>query len=323
MELFIKSTHIVEQSYNDVYEDIGRGRRAGMFYIMFNEGFSIGQFNQHRYLGPNYAPAKDSSVLRIALLGDSYVEGFQVFDRHHFRAILEKQLSEKLKHKVEILNFGRSGFDIGDMYAYNQTFVKEFSPDYSLFFVSNADFYPQFTDPLRLKVRVDNDSLMVEKGYPESYIQLYDKTKIFIQHSNILNMLNNDKKTIKSQGFLPLMLEKFYPFGQEEIDSSHYIFNTQIPDITKKIFESLDVCKTIVVNRDAIPLQVQKMALVENNQLLFINLTDTLNVLIENGIDPHYWKATNKHGHWNHEAHKAVGAFLAEKLSAIIENKEN
>lgn len=319
LEVFIQSAHIVEKSYNDVYEDIGRGRRADMSYFMFNEGFSIGRFNRYRYLGPDYPPNKDTEVLRIALLGDSYVEGFQVFDRHHFRSVLEEQLSKKLNKKVEVLNFGRSGFDIGDMYAYNQTFVNEFSPDYTLLFVSNDDFYPQFTDPLRLKVRMNSDSLVVEKGFPKSYIQLYNKTKLLIQHSSLLNMLNNGRKTINSQGLLPILLEKFYPAGKAQEDAYLGNGNKVIPEISARIFKNLDTCRTIIIHRDAERMMPKQENLIIQHHLQYIDLRDTLNILVKNGYDPHYWKATKKRGHWNHEAHQAVGKFIAEKLAKKIE----
>ena len=58
LELYLSSTHIVDPAYNEMYNDIGRGRRANFKYIMFNEGFTIGEFNGNRYLGPNYPKEK-------------------------------------------------------------------------------------------------------------------------------------------------------------------------------------------------------------------------------------------------------------------------
>ena len=59
---------------------------------------------------------KSANVLRIALIGDSYIEGFQLFERHHFKTYLEQKLSQKLKKKVEVLNFGIGGADLRGMY---------------------------------------------------------------------------------------------------------------------------------------------------------------------------------------------------------------
>jgi lysophospholipase L1-like esterase len=319
LELFIQQTHIVDRSYNDVYEDIGRGRRANMPYMMFNEGFSIGRFNKYRYLGPDYPPEKDRSVIRIALLGDSFVEGFQVFNRDHFRSVLEAELSKKLAMPVEVLNFGRSGFDIGDMYAYKESFVEEFAPDYTLLFVANVDFYPQFTDPLRLKVRMSKDSLIIEKGFPRSYIALYNRTKILTQHSSLLNILNNGRKTIKTQGLLPILFEKFYPVRKTQVAASPSNTEKKIPEITAKIFASFDTANTIIINRDVDVLAKEQRELVDSNHLRYIDLKDTLDILVKKGIDPYYWKSTKKRGHWNHKAHEAVGIFLADELAKQID----
>jgi len=48
--------------------------------------------------------------------------------------------------------------------------------------------------------------------------------------------------------------------------------------------------------------------------LLHIDLSDTLQSMKEQGIDPNFWKATKKYGHWNHEGHKAVANYIAKEL---------
>ena len=49
-----------------------------------------------------------------------------------------------------------------------------------------------------------------------------------------------------------------------------------------------------------------------------IDPAPALRKLEQNGINPHYWKATNKIGHWNHPANKEVGEYLANELVKII-----
>jgi len=212
LDVFIDITGISDKSYNDVYDDIGRGRRAGVEFTIFGEGFSIGSFNQYRYLGPGYGQEKPVNTIRIALLGDSFVEGFQVFDRSHFRRILEEELEDKGLNNIQILNFGRSGFDIGDMYAYNERFVKTFNPDISLFFISGGDLKPLFNDPLRLKVYHINDSLQIKEDFPPNYIIAFNRLKWLIQNSTIFNMLNNGRKLAMEEGMLKILLDKLYPY---------------------------------------------------------------------------------------------------------------
>ena len=322
LEVFISNTYIVNKSLNDVYADIGRGRRTNMFYVMFNEGFSMGRFNKFRYMGAEYPKEKDVNTLRIALIGDSFVEGFQVFDRDHFRRIIEVELSEKLNQNVEVLNFGRSGFDIGDMFAYNQTFVKEFNPDFSLFFLSNNDLIPRFSDPLRMKVRLKDDSLIVVKDYPSNYIQIFNRTKYLIQNSTIFTMLNSGHKLVKSDEFLHIIFDKFYPNKLEsdnEYSNSFSEIPFALPELTLGIVDNLNSAKDIIVNKDIKSLNQEMVSEIRRHTINYIDLQDTLYYMKENQVDPYYWKATKKTGHWNHQAHKAVGEYLAKSLYQIIQ----
>ena len=311
LEFFVSVTFIAEQSNNDVYNDIGRGRRAGFQYVKFGEGFSIGQFNEYRYMGPGYPYKKKSGTIRIALLGDSYVEGFQVFDRNHFRKLLEEELKRKLNQDVEILNFGRSGFDLADMYCYNESFVSAFNPDVSLYFISNADLYPKMTDPLQLTLKFANDSLVVSKQFPIQYIQVFNKTKWLIQHSSILNMLNNCRKIANAEGVMPILFDKLYPISTEE---SSLEKKFKLPVITAEIVNNMDPDQDIIVNRDNKNLELEFLELLNENELSLIQVSDTINYMKENGVDPNYWIATKKYGHWNQNGHKAVALFIADRL---------
>lgn len=52
---------------------------------------------------------------------------------------MEQKLTKILNKKVEVLNFGRSGFDFADMYAYEERIVAPFHPNLVLYFLSEAD----------------------------------------------------------------------------------------------------------------------------------------------------------------------------------------
>jgi hypothetical protein len=134
LDIFAQKAYIETKSTTDFTNEYGRCRKANMDYVFFNEGFSMGNFNKGRYLHTFYPVEKPTNTIRIAALGDSYVEGFQVFERDHFLKLTEQKLNKDLKDSVQILNFGRSGFDFGDMYAYYETMVKDYNPDIVLFF---------------------------------------------------------------------------------------------------------------------------------------------------------------------------------------------
>ena len=211
LELFVHTAQIEGTSPTDFDELIGRKRRANLDFTFFNEGFSMGAVNKYSYLGPPNNPEKPDGTLRLAFLGDSFVESFQLFRRDQFYQVLIDELSEKLAVNVEVLNFGRSGFDLADMYAYQHRLVSQFNPDFVFYFLSTADLSCTQTDPLIPKVIIKSDSLVVTNDLmPKSYLSTFNKTKVFTQNSSILSMANNCRKLVLAGKFWPKMLDRFY-----------------------------------------------------------------------------------------------------------------
>jgi hypothetical protein len=323
LETFVKNAQIEGTSTTDFDNILGRKKRGNYNFTFFNEGFSMGSFNKYSYLGPCYDYSKPKGTLRIAILGDSFVESFQLFRRNQFHSIIEENLSLILNKNVEVLNFGRSGFDLADMYAYKERFVNKFHADYVLFFLSNRDLLCKQTDPLIPKVVEENGQVFVTNEFiPKSYLSKYNKTKIFTQNSCIMAMINNSRKLIVAGKFFPKILDKFYP--KSEIQNKHNITEIiHIPPIAYSITNNLEDNVIIVkIGKDKLPNEY--MSLLKNNNLRYIDIRDTLNILENNGIETNYWPVTNTYGHWNHKAHQAIGSFLSKKLSQFFnEDKKN
>jgi hypothetical protein len=79
--------------------------------------------------------AKPPGVFRIAVVGDSNVESLQVERKDNFCSQLEQSLSKDLKQKVEVLNFGVSSYNLGQMLLRLKTLALDFAPDMVLFVV--------------------------------------------------------------------------------------------------------------------------------------------------------------------------------------------
>jgi len=325
-DLFIKSSYISMVSISDFYSDIGRGNRKDLNFVYFNEGFGIGRINEHRYLGEANPLNKPDKNVRFVLLGDSYVESFQVFERDYFGNIAEKILSRKYSDlNFEFLNFGRSGFDIANIYAYQKTFAEKFDPDFYLFFISNAVLTPKNLDPLLPKILLKNDSLIISFNFDQSQISSFERSKFFIQNFSFLQMINNSWKKSAYTPMLPIFFEKFY-----------FLFNpyqelSQIPEdnkafvlspITLKIFESLDPAKVIIVNNGYSKLHEPINELCQSRNLHVIDLSDLLSKAKESGNDLNYWKTTGKRGHWNHQGHEIIGKYITDRIIEITKNFE-
>ncbi len=315
LDQFVYLANIQGTSPNDFDTVIGRKRRANLDFTYFNEGFAMGRFNEYEYLGPGYPIEKEKGHLRIAVLGDSYVESFQVFRRNQFHTVIEDELSEAIGRTVEVLNFGRSGFDFADMYAYQRRFVDRFAPDIIIYMISDGDLICTQDDPLIPKVVNRNGNLVVTNDeMPKGYLHTFQKTKIFTQCSSVFNMLNNARKLIHTGAFWHKMLGKFYTKPEQELITQDSL---SVSSIAYNILANLD-SNVLIVNRGKTDFPFKFKQEIKNQRLFLFRTKDTLEILQKNGSDPYYWGVTNTYGHWNHVAHHTVGLYLSRRLEQIL-----
>ncbi len=293
--------------------------------LYLNEGFYLGQANHYGYLGPDYPPEKRKNTFRVALIGDSFVAAFQVFDRNSFRAVLEHQLNQIQDLKTEVLNFGWGGFVLSDMYVYYKTFASKFQPDKILVFVHNDDFYQHSSDDLLPTVKMHGDSLVIVKDFIKgSAFKKYNKSKFLRENCVFLKIANNCFKIYKDGLSGPIIFgklnhlfthiyEKNATLVSEESAAGEKVAN-EIPLLSKRIINTLARNNKIyLVLIDNPSAQIEQ--LIDSSGIQTIRIYLALNGLKEKGIDPNYWLATNKRGHWNNAAHKVIGEVLAKKLS--------
>ena len=88
IEVFLQVSEVSSLSVTKNDELLGSSLKPNSNLILFNEGFYIGKVNKYGYYGPDYPPDKDNNIVRIALIGDSYVESHQLFDRNSLRKIV-------------------------------------------------------------------------------------------------------------------------------------------------------------------------------------------------------------------------------------------
>ncbi|MCF8367429.1 MAG: SGNH/GDSL hydrolase family protein [Bacteroidales bacterium] len=318
IEIYFRLAEIAMVSTTDYDPEIGRTKRGGLNYTFFNEGFSIGRFSDYGYLGPTYPPEKKNGIKRIALIGDSFVEGYQVFDRNHFRAIMEEELN-KDHDSVEVLNFGRSGFDFADMYIYYERFVKKFDPDISIFFLNKNDLKCEQTDILTPRLNINNDSLFISnKEIPQSYLSTFNTTKLLTQNIVLFQLMNSCRKLISSGQLYPKIFDKFYSilYKSDIVGSNHklaYYIDEKSFLILKNIGKDKNT-RNIIVNTDPLGLQDFVIDSAYTNNLNYIDIRKILEPQMELGNDPYYWESTGKRGHWNNNSHNLIGSFLSEKI---------
>jgi len=106
------------------------------------EGSAYVRINRHGFRQGGREPAKPRGTFRVAVLGDSFIEAFQVPDEQTFCAQLERRLqgcSALAGRRVEVLNFGVSGFGTAQELLMLRHYVWQYRPDLVLlaFFPGN------------------------------------------------------------------------------------------------------------------------------------------------------------------------------------------
>ena len=153
-------------------------RREGQSYVRINsEGLRDGEHTR----------AKPPHTLRIAILGDSYAEALQVEQESAFWSILEGRLKDCPRvegKRVEVINFGVSGYGTAQELITLRTRVWDYSPDVVLLAVTTNN---DITDNLRELKKTDEIPYYVLRDGQLQLDDSFRRTRAFRLRSSALN----------------------------------------------------------------------------------------------------------------------------------------
>lgn len=138
-ELFLR---VIGFTYPIFYEpDASRGYalRPGMEGWYRKEGEAFVRVNSDGLRDREHAKEKPQGTLRVAVVGDSYAEAFQVAQEKAFWSVMERQLQDCAAlagRRVEVINFGVSGYGTAQELITLREKVWEYSPDVVLLAVT-------------------------------------------------------------------------------------------------------------------------------------------------------------------------------------------
>jgi hypothetical protein len=139
VELILNWSGIGEEEIMAFDPDIAYVHMGNKHVIWRREGYSESYFDAQGMREPNVAIAKPANTYRIALLGDSMVEGLQVPLDDTFGRILERRLSKTLNRRIEVLNFGVFGYSTLQEFLLLQKNVLKYNPDLVLLCYNERD----------------------------------------------------------------------------------------------------------------------------------------------------------------------------------------
>jgi len=116
-----------------IYDEFtGTRLRPGHRFVFRSEGSSSNVINSRGLRDREHSLEKPAGTLRIAILGDSFSEAFQVSQDRTFWAVLEGELQAMPEYRdqtVEVINFGVSGFGTIQEWQMLQHYARDYSPD--------------------------------------------------------------------------------------------------------------------------------------------------------------------------------------------------
>jgi hypothetical protein len=330
LEVFLNFTRITPPTLKYYDKEYGSLNRPNIKYFKSVEGLMVGNTNYDGRFRENYPFRKaDKKTLRILLLGDSFVEGIDVFGQNHFAQYLEDILSKKLNRKVEVLNCGRGNATLFTMSYYFINYLsKNYDVDLVLILTDGRDIvdygpgagYPSTSYTFDSAGNLARVTLWTNT--PE--YRLYNKlSRIpivrYYDNSSYFRLLYRAVARTKINGIGEMTFGKLFE-GPKAINYNSDTVRDTISDLTKKLYDTMnkfDKGQMIYLLRSKPTFSPAVLDYMKLKGYRYIDLTDTFSgfLIKSTKTDAYYFKATKTYGgHWNNDGHKAVGAYLANKI---------
>lgn len=115
--------------------------KRGCWFSRYGEFKTKVAVNKQGFVDDEFFLNKTNQTLRIAVLGDSYMEGLQVEKNESFSSLLEEELKEGGNRNIEVYNFGISDFGTAQEYEVLLNYALQYKPDIILLgFHTGTDF---------------------------------------------------------------------------------------------------------------------------------------------------------------------------------------
>jgi hypothetical protein len=329
LEVYLRTTEISSPSFVMNDPVMGSRFRPNASTLLVQEGFYMGRISEQGTLGPSYPREKTPGVLRVALVGDSFVEAFQVFPRHSSRSVLEQRLTESLGREVQVINFGRSGLNLREMYMHWEHFVSEFNPDITLLVVTESSFIYQ-DNTLGPRLHLNGDEIEITYEFAQSDAYRMKERLDFLRNLGSFQMFQSALARYHKGATRQILFDKFAPRADRP---SRKGTGVELPSKEEDQFFELN--RAVLAEFGRINASGEtKILLATHRQipdyyreefkaagLEALDLRPGMERLKEEGDDPYYWEVANTQGHWNHTGNRYAGEALAAFVMDVLERQ--
>jgi lysophospholipase L1-like esterase len=204
-ELLLRLLGVSYPVYVWVHPVRGVGHIPGVKSAKQFEGHSWIEINSDGWRGPEPALKPPPGTFRIALLGDSYIEAFEVPYEKTVGELMEARLSALRGTPVEVLNFGNGGYGTTQHLLTLQHEVWKYSPDLVLLAVTTGNDISDNYRPLKRTDYVPyhvfrgedlvlDSSFLRSKGYRRRALWTRELRAV-VQYSRLAQLVNRVRHT--------------------------------------------------------------------------------------------------------------------------------
>lgn len=356
LEMILRTTHMFGARLSWVIPDplIGYRYEPGGEYwsLKENDHPITGKFNNYGWRDDDWSLEKPPKTYRIAVLGDSIIEALQVESDAAFLSLTEQMLNQNHELKVDLMNFGRSGFTQTEELLVLKNDVEQFAPDMViLFFLPSNDIRDvnrkTSTDNNRPFYTVsENGELQLDRSFAET--RSYKISSFFNRltvHSALINLIKERYKAYAQQtnadiqnvavtkdaiqsspvsdGYLSLCTIK-PNISYLENYSLNKLLIKAMSDYCKKRGIRFMLVTTNISTYVYTPPKTFNPIFFEEDLGEYASLLD-IDYMGLQSIFAEYFANTGQfldfskgYGHWNYLGHKIVAETLVNKLNDII-----
>lgn len=203
IEILLRIIGIGYPTFTQLDSQTGFSLRPGASGWQTDEGKAYIAINSFGMRDKEYSLKKPANTLRIAVLGDSFTEGRQVDLEETFPRMMESDLascSSLNDQKVEVLNFGVSGFGTTQELLQLKDRVWQFEPDIVLLaFTTGNDVrnnsYALEKSDQKPYIKKENGLYVLDTSFQQSPFYLKQQTlkhrfsSFVLRHSRILQLV--------------------------------------------------------------------------------------------------------------------------------------
>ncbi|HEV7475939.1 MAG TPA: SGNH/GDSL hydrolase family protein [Pyrinomonadaceae bacterium] len=150
------------------------------------EGVSYVRINSDGLRDREHSEAKPEGTFRIAVIGDSYCEAFQVSPEEAFWSVMAARLQEcdaVRGRKIEVINFGVSGYGTAQELLTLREKVWKYTPDLVLLAVTTNN---DITDNSRVLKKTDEVPYFIYKGDQLTLDDSFKHSQTFVVRHSLL-----------------------------------------------------------------------------------------------------------------------------------------